>query len=147
MLAAVSGVVVTAGSTGAADGAYRVKSATYVWSKKNATGAEGPITVGYAHSDYSVTEIKECIEAQASINVGNKVAQEQANRLVRIIGQFPGASTEETLNDGRPIHTKLNWLIPIGMQLNIFAYNDSGATLTTGMLIDGTGVLWIKDSS
>ncbi len=138
--------VLTAGSTSTADGAYRMISMQAVWTLKGGTTGEGPITVGYAHSDYSVTEIKEALEANASINIGNKVSNEQANRLVRIVGTFGGGLTDEQLNEGRPVKTRLNWFIPIGMQVNLFAYNDSGATLTTGSIVDVTGKCWVKDS-
>lgn len=138
--------VLTAVVTGAADGAYRAMTLTNTWSLKGLTASEGPITVGYAHSDYTVTEIKEAIEAGASISIGNKVAQEQANRLVRIVGSFSGLSTNEVLEHGEPISTKLNWFIPIGESVSIFAYNDSGATLTTGAIVDVTGKMFVKDS-
>lgn len=134
--------------TGAADGQYRAMSLNGTWSLKGATAGEGPIVIGFAHSDYSVTEIKEAIEIQNSINLGDKVAQEQANRLVRIVGTFPSAQVaaeDVVLNDGRPMKTRLNWAIPIGKAVNIFAYNDSGATLTTGAIVDFNGDLWVKD--
>ncbi len=137
-------IVITSAVLGAADGQYRIMSAKQTWAMKNLTAGEGPILVGYAHGDYSVTEIKEAIEAGASINRGNMVAREQSDRLVRIVGSFSGAA-EEVLNDGRPIHTRLNWAIPIGKTVNIFAYNDSGATLTTGGVVEVTGPVWVKD--
>ncbi len=136
--------VVTSAILGAADGAYRLMSLSQSWALKNLTVGEGPVTVGYAHGDYTVTEIKEAIEAGASISIGNKIANEQANRLVRIIGSFSGEA-EEVLNDGKPMKIRLNWAIPIGTTVNIFAYNDSGAALTTGGIIEVTGPVWVKD--
>ncbi len=125
--------------------AFRVVSAKLTWALTNLTAGEGPITVGYAHSDYTVTEIKECMEAQASADIGNKVAQEQANRLIRIVGVFSGANT--VLNDGRPIKTKLNWVIGSSATLNAFIYNeDTAANLTTGAFLNTQGDLWVKDS-
>ncbi len=139
-------IVIGTGLTGVSTSSYRMISVQAVWSLNNHTDSEGPIVVGYAHSDYSVTEIKEAIEAGASIELGNKVSNEQANRLVRIVGIFNGDTTEEVLNDGRPIKTRLNWAIPIGDEVDIFAYNDSAATLTTGTLLNATGKCWVKDS-
>jgi len=110
---------------------------------------DGPLIFGYAHGDYTVTEIKECIESGASINVGLKVEQEQSNRLVRIVGAFgsPGVGNiDVTANDGKPIKTRLNWLIPIGKTFNFFVYNDGVAALETAaksVRINGTG--WVKD--
>ncbi len=145
-LGALANVTVQTGAlVGTADGAYRLMSTNLLWSIKNQTVGEGPIVVGVAHGDYSVAEIKEAIESGSSINIGDKVAIEKGNRLVREIGVFSGLATEETLNDGRPIKTRLNWAIPIGINVNCFAYNDSGAQLNTGTIVDATGPLWVRD--
>ncbi len=138
-------IVLVTNVTGSADGAYRAVSMKMAWNLIGLTALDGPIIVGYAHSDYSVTEIKECIEIATSISVGNKVAQEKANRLVRVVGTLERASSDD-LNDGKPVTTKLNWLIPIGKSVNIFAYND-GQQLTTGAVAKCTGSMWVKDSS
>lgn len=124
---------------------YRAVSHSCIWSLKNFTPGEGPIMIGYAFSDYTVAEVKECLESQASIAPGGKIENERANRLVRIVGAFPGAAADEVLNDGKPIKTRLNWSIPIGDSVDIFAYNEGGSTLTTGGLIEADGDLWVKD--
>ncbi len=139
--------VITGSVTGPADGSYRAMSHHGVWQKKNGTAGEGPIVVGYADGDYSVTEIKECLEATASISRGDKIANERANRFVRVIGSFSGIAAEEVLNDGKPIKTRLNWPFPADdTNLVIFAYNESGSALTTGCLIEADGNLWVKDT-
>ncbi len=122
-------------------------SATLTWIVSAGTAGEGPVTVGYAHSDYSITEIKECLEAFAAIDQGDKVAQERANRLVRTVGtvRFPGGAA--ALNDGKPIKTRLNWLINIGDSVNMFAFNEDIGVLTTGALLTASGDLWVKDST
>ncbi len=139
----------TAGMSGNADGAYRCVSIKATWGMhgvNNQTG--GPFTVGYAHSDYTVAEIKECIEAASAINLGDKIAQEKANRLVRIVGVLDAADATQgdDLNDGKPISTKLNWMILIGKQVNLFAYND-GTVAVTGASLKVTGDMWIRDSA
>ncbi len=106
---------------------------------------DGPITVGYAHGDYTVTEIKECIEAQGSINPSDKIANERANRLVRIVGAITPSRT--TLNDGKPIKTRLNWLVNPSTNVDIFAYNDNQNGMTTGSVMHYTGSMWVKDSA
>ncbi len=137
----------TTGLTGNADGAYRCVSVKQTWSIREMTADQGPILFGYAHSDYSVAEIKEAIEAAAAISVGNKVAQEQANRLVRLVGSFqPDDTGEQIFNDGEPVSTKLNWLIPIGKEVNMFTYNDDTSDLTTGGRVTSSGEMWVKDS-
>ncbi len=133
-------------STGSSDGMYRCVTCKISWLLSGMTQGEGPITVGYAHSDYTVTEIKECLEATAAINLGDKGAQERANRLVRVVGTLRGDPDGSDLNDGKPIATKLNWLINVGKQVNIFMFNeDTAANLTTGAFLNVAGDMWIKD--
>ncbi len=139
--------VVVGALSGASTAAYRLISCSHTWSLSDHTAGEGPYTVGYAFSDYSVGEIKEAIEISNSISPSDKVAQEKANRWVRIVGQFAGDQVSESLNDGKPIKTRLNWFVPIGSSVNAFLYNeDNAANQTTGSLIDLTGNLWVKDT-
>ncbi len=139
-------VVVTSGLTGTSANPYRCKSVKVTWNLKNLTAGEGPILFGYAHSDYTVAEIKECLEVGTSIDQGDKVALEQAQRLVRLVGSFRGLNSEEEFNNGLPKKTKLNWKIGIGDEVSMFIYNDSGSTLTTGAFCDTLGEMWIQDS-
>ncbi len=132
--------------TAASTSQYRAISVKATWTIRALTGNEGPVTVGYAHSDYTVVEIKEALEASLSISPGDKVAQERTNRLVRIVGTF-GDADQAVLNDGRPIKTRLNWLITIGQSVNMFAFNDSGSALTTGSSVHLFGSLYVKDAS
>ncbi len=130
--------------TGAGVRFYRAMIAKFTWDLGGFTAGEGPITVGYAHSDYSTTEIKEAIEVITSIDLGDKIAQEQANRLVRIVGTFR-AEANSDLNSGKPISTKLNWGIAVGDSVFVWAYNDSTTQLTTGGHVNLNGSLWVKD--
>ncbi len=106
---------------------------------------------GWAHSDYTATEIEECLEATASMGVGNKVEQEKANRLVREIGlmspQGLVASGGGGFNfaDGRRVKTRLNWLLAIGDTLNLWVRNASGVVYTTGASLIANGDVWLKD--
>ncbi len=129
----------------AADGTYRCMSINGAWAVSGMTAGEGPVTVGIAHGDYTVAEVKECLEQAGSISVGNKVAQEVANRLVRVVGY--AGEAEPMLNEGRPIKTRLNWLIPIGSTISMFAFNEQTSALTTGSRLNFTGDMWVKDSS
>ncbi len=140
--------VIKVGTVGPTTSPYRLMTAKCVWSMIGLTEGEGPILVGLAHSNYSVTEIKECLEIQASISKGLKVEQEKANRLVRIVGTFSGKLN--VLNDGKPIRTRLNWAIDAsasGDEVVIFAYNDFGSGLTTGAILNINGDLWVKDAN
>ncbi len=141
-------LAIVTGTTGGSTSAYRAVSLKGTWTKSGGTLGEGPIIVGFAHSNYTVTEIKECLESSSSIAVGLKIEQEQSNRLVRIVGTF-GSKTDESLRNGLPVKTRLNWLIPAsgsGVEVNIFAYNDGGSALTTGTVIKFNGDMWVKDS-
>ena len=131
--------------TGAADGAYRLISTMMTFALRSLTVGEGPITVGFAHSDYTVAEIKECLESQAAISAGSKIEREQSDRLVRIVGVFL-SEANQNLNDGKPIKTRLNWLINIGDFVNVFVFNEDSGALQTGALMTAQGVIWVKDS-
>jgi len=128
----------------ASDNEYRAISVKSTWSIRDFTAGEGPISVGYAHGDYTATEIKEFLESGAAMTRNDKIAAEQANRLIRLVGVFSGQGTDETLNDGKPIRTRLNWVIPDGGAINQFAYNHSGAALTTGAEVVQQGALRLR---
>ncbi len=110
------------------------------WSIKNHTGGEGPLDVGYADDNYSVTEIAEANIAQPT-GPGDRIQVERSQRRVRKVGTFPGLSTEETLNDGKPIKTRLNWLITDSNTLAGWLQNRADSTLTTGTILDLSGYI------
>ncbi len=109
-------------------------SADLVWSIRDLTATEGPIVVGICHSDYAASEIEEYLENAGSWDRGDLINQEISGRgrRIRTVGSFSGNSTEETLNDGKPIRTKCGWKLITGQTLKFWAYNKSGAALTTG---------------
>ena len=138
--------VVTGSLSGASTAQYRLISASYIWSLHGHTAGEGPYVVGYAFGDYTVTEIKEALESASSISPSDKIAQEKNNRWVRKIGTFAGDAVSETLNDGKPIKTRLNWAVQIGSTVNAFVYcEDTAANQTTGSLVELNGNMWVKD--
>ncbi len=142
------GTVVKVGLTGASTIAYRAISLSGRWSLDDLTAGEGPIVVGYAHSDYTIGEIKECIESANSISPGLKIEQERSNRLVRSVGIL-GPEANSVLNNGLPVKTRLNWKIPAsssGNEVVMFAYNDGSALLTTGAFLRMNGNMWVQDS-
>ncbi len=108
--------------------------ASYSLSELTATANAGPIMVGIAHSDYTAAEIEEFIENAGSWSEGDKIAQEIAKRLVRIIGIFSETGvglSEFVLNDGKPIKTKLNWVLDTGATLKLWVYNLGTAAVAT----------------
>lgn len=113
-----------------------ISSVKLVWSLKEFTpvAGAGPILIGVAHSDYTAAEIEEVIENANSWNEGDLVAQEVAKRKIRIIGSFYGAAQDlggVVMNDGKPITTKLNWMLQEGQTLDVWAYNTGTAALST----------------
>ncbi len=103
---------------------------------------DGPIAVGVAHSDYSLVEIEEYLEQTDSWDEGNKVAQEVGKRQIRRIGTISPKDISlgsTTINDGKAIKTKLNWILNQGQTVNVWAYNGGGSALATA---DPDVIVW-----
>ncbi len=112
---------------------------SFVWD--DATAADGPLMVGLAHSDYTITEIKEYMEAIGSVDFSDKIAAERSRRLIRLVGTMH--APESVRLPLRKI--RLNWLINEDSNINQFIYN-AGAALATGseMLCMGQINLFLK---
>ncbi len=104
---------------------------------------DGPILVGLAHGDYSDSEIEVWIETTGSWDETDLVQQEVGSRKIRRVGIFDNPVDEAasvTLNDGKPIKTKLNWILTQGQTLRLWAYNlGTSALATTSPRIDVQG--------
>ncbi len=145
--------VISAGATGTVTSTIRVMSVkqTYTWSNIGASDDDS-LEFGLAHSDYSAAEIEEALEATTSIDPGDKIAGERANRLVRSIGTISAALAGAAgggapYNNGLPKKTKLNWLLTEGDSLSIWVRNGSGTVYTTGSSLQTIGEMWVKDSA
>lgn len=129
----------------------RVGSIVATWAMSDLTAGAGigPLQVGVAHSDYTDTEIEEVIENTGSWDKGDKIAQERANRQIRTIGTFRAATTavgDAVLNAGRPLRTRLNWLLTTGDTLRVWAYNQGSnpvATTVPIVTLQGHANLWL----
>lgn len=129
-----------------------VSSVVASWSLTNMTPTEGtgPLVCGLAHSDYTDTEIEEYIENTGSWNEGDKIQQrEVGRRLVRRVGQFPipvSAAGGVVLNDGKPIKTKLNWILLQGQSLRYWVYNQGTVAISAAsnpdVRLQGHANLW-----
>ncbi len=112
--------------------------------------ADSSAMVGVAHADYSNAEIEEYIENTAGWTRGNLVqTREIGRRFIRQVGIFPSGSavTETvTLNDGKPIKTKLNWTMTTGQTLRLWLYNAGTVAFLTAPQIDlrGYANLWSR---
>ncbi len=124
-------------------------NAAYSWSDIGAIIDDG-CTFGWAHSDYTAAEVEECLESFASIDLGDKIAQEKSKRLVREVGTISNsgalaAAGGSAFNDGRLVKTRLNWLLSTGDTLNLWIRNASGVIWTTGSRVTVAGEFWVKD--
>ncbi len=145
-------VVVSAGFDQSVEERTLVSSLKATYAVKNVTpsATAGPILVGIAHGDYSAAEIEAWIENTGSWSEGNLTAQEIDNRKIRKIGIFEDSgdvNIASVLNDGKPITTKLNWILTTGQSLQAWAYNlGTGAFATTDPSVDIQGHvnLWPK---
>ncbi len=122
--------------------------ATYSISDFTQSAGAGPVEVLVAHSDYTLAEVEQFIELGTSWSEADLIDKEIQSRLIRRIGVFdspPQAAGAYTLNDGKPIYTKLNWSMTNGLGLNFVLYNrGTGAIATTdpNVNISGHANLW-----
>ncbi len=130
--------------TNAAADKLRFISLIASYDVEGGTSGEGPLNFGIAHSDYTAAEIEECLEAVGGINLGDKIAREQSNRLVRMIGTID-IDNAENFNDGKPVKTRLNWLMSAGDQLQLWILNKDANTISAGAVITVDGDLWVQD--
>ncbi len=139
LLTLASNTLLGAGLVSASDNEYRAISVRLTWALSDFTAGEGPITVGVALGDYSDTQIEQWLESSATMTRADPVAREQGNRMCRLVGTFPGILGNEVLNDGKPITTKLNWAIPSGSVVKLWAFNSGPGSLTTSAEVNATG--------
>ncbi len=144
--------VVAGAITQVATETYRLLSVrfAYTWEDIAAIIDDG-LEFGLAHSDYSAAEIEECLESQASIDRGNKTAQEQSDRWVRSIGRISNYGNvaeggSAPFNGGRKLKTRLNWAMTTGDTLNLWIRNGSGTVWTVGGSVQAIGEMYIYDN-
>ncbi len=112
-----------------------VTSIVVTWALDLLTSSQGPILFGVAHSAYTDAQIEEVIENTGSWAEGSLIQQEIAKRKIRIIGTFvnlvASGTSDVGFNDGKPLKTKLNWILTSDQRIRMWAYNTSGAALST----------------
>ncbi len=111
------------------------------WTIRNATAGMGPVEFGYVHDDYTATEVSECI-LSAVTDPNNLIQVERSRRFVRRVGSFRGFQTEEEINDGRLMKTKIKWTIHDGHDLGVWLQNQTGATIPGNPIVEVSGTIW-----
>ncbi len=111
------------------------------WTLRGLTGGEVPITVGFAHGDLTVAEVTEALDAELS-DPDDIITKEQSRRPVRMVGAFNDSTTDQELNNGTPVRRVAKFSIGDGHSFNIWARNQSGATLTTGSTVQANGHIY-----
>ncbi len=103
------------------------------------TSGEGPIHMYLVNDELSVAEVAECLTNAGPQDRNDRLQQERAERAVFLIGQFPGIAANEALlgADGQEgiIEKTIRWTFSNPEGWAIVAFNQSGATLTTGGVI------------
>ncbi len=124
------------------DDDFWVQSADLLWSIRTLSPGQVPIHVGIANGDLSVAEIKEALNA-LPVSRSDIVQREHARRPVRRVGVFGnGALTDDALENGTKIRTTIKMYLAEGTDVNMYAFNQSGASLTTGAIVQVTGVIY-----
>lgn len=122
--------------------------ATYSLSGMTAASGDGPLEVGVAHGDYTLAEIEGFLELTTSWKETDMLDREILSRKIRRIGVFDTPATvgeSYTLNDGKALKTKLNWIVTNGQGLNFWVYNLGTSALETtdpNVNIRGHANLW-----
>ncbi len=122
--------------------------AAYALSNYTPAADDGPLEIGIAHNDYSDAEVEAWVEATGTWNEGDRIGQEIAKRLIRSVGFIEaGQSSQEyfAMNDGKPIKTKLGWILNQGVTLKLWVYNHGTsalATTTADLTCAGHANLW-----
>ncbi len=107
------------------------------------TAGEGPIEVGGAHSDLSVTEVGEALDAQAAVNIDDIIARERGRRPVRSWGLFAGLNTNEYLNNqSGSVKKSLKFSTGEDSEPAMWVRNHAGGVLTTGAAVSIFGKIW-----
>ena len=113
-----------------------------LWTLQDLTALEEPIEVGFAHNDLSLTEVKEALNAELT-DPDDIIQKEHSRRPVRRAGIFSGVSSvNRSLNNGVKIRTKMLFMIGNDHGVRFWAFNKSGAPLTTGAVLHVSGTIF-----
>lgn len=113
---------------------FRILKTEYSVFVEGFTNDEGPITFGIADNELSVTEIAETLNLLGPLARNDRDGQEKSERAVFEYGQVMANSSVQ--GGVEPRHEKTpRWTFSDTDGWTWFAYNDSGAALTTGTIL------------
>ncbi len=138
-------VALTIGSKidGSRENGFRILRTDYWITGHDFTAGEYPITVGLSFGSLSVAEIAEAFAADPQSSDKRNLI-EQTMRPIFILGILGDTGDMRFLTGT----VKPRWSSPEGAAVKFFAYNSTGATLTTGAsvrLIAKHFGVWLKD--
>ena len=109
----------------------------------NFNAGNSPVTIGLAHSDLSITEIAEFLDAELT-DPDDIIFKERTKRPVRRLGIFvnEAGGTEVVLNHGNIKRTKIMFSVGDGHNIDFWARNQSGGALTSGAQYNVFGTLF-----
>ncbi len=116
-------------------------STEIVVSLQGITVGEGAIIFGMADNDLTVAEIAENLTTD-QLDPNDIIARERARRPVRVLGIFSAEVANRALNSGMPLKKRIKLTFGSAKGFCFFAFNRSGASLTTGAVISIDGVLY-----
>ncbi len=103
------------------------------------TAGEGPIHLYLVNDELTEAEIVEAIDAEGPLNTNDRLAMERASRAVFHIGMFKPTGTNSNIvgDKGQEgvIEKTVRWTFANPEGWALVAFNDLGATLTTGAVI------------
>ncbi len=121
---------------------------TYSLNKWTPVATGGPLLFGWAHSDYTDSEIEAYVELAGSWDQSNRVVHEISRRQIKIVGllQPPELATQNvSFRGGEFVKTKLNWRLDTGDTLKQWVYNTglvAQISTTATVEIHGHANLW-----
>ncbi len=142
-LGALASGVVVATNTDQFEREFYAISADIYWNLRSATAGEGPLEVGLAHGDYTVTEVKEKLDLTGMEDPSDKISWERGRRLVRRSAKFNYLAAAEIINDGKAIRTPIRMMLAGSVAtVQFWAHNLSAAPLTTGGVVQVSGKIY-----
>lgn len=114
---------------------FRILKTEYSVFVEGGTQGEGPITIGLADNELSVAEIAECLDLNGPVDRNDRDGNEKATRPVWELVSLNAGDVDNFSDIVQRMEKKFRWTFSDAEGWTWFAYNDSGGTLTTGVIV------------